>query len=378
MNNPGYTPATPYYLFSEREFLLGVNSLRKAMGSRFNDFSVAYSLKTNPCPQVLQAARQAGVLAEVVSADEYQLALEASFSAANIIYNGPLKTPDTFRHALEGGAMVNIECWREIDWLEAMSPSRCYEVGIRINITMAEVSPRDALIEQDPSRFGFSNSSGDLAHALQRLRAMNHVRIAGLHLHRSTQNRAPHFYRALARYARMLIHEFGLTLKYIDFGGGFNHITPNKSTFSDYAKALHQGLGDDLSPLPCIILEPGHALVSRSMTLVGTVIDVKTAPDGSRTVTTDISRIDIDPLFKHNDHQKVIHYGSSDQTQAQRPIIACQRVCGCTCMEFDRLFTLRQQPELRPGDTITLPCAGAYTRCLTPLFIRHIPPVVAQ
>jgi diaminopimelate decarboxylase len=54
-------------------------------------------------------------------------------------------------------------------------------------------------------------------------------------------------------------------------------------------------------------------------------------------------------------------------------IVEEQIVVGCTCLEYDRLFSLYQKPLLSVGDRIIYKNVGAYTMCLTPLFIRYLP-----
>ena len=44
-------------------------------------------------------------------------------------------------------------------------------------------------------------------------------------------------------------------------------------------------------------------------------------------------------------------------------------------MEHDRLYTAVNEPELSVGDRIVFEKVGAYTMCLTPLFIRYFPDV---
>ena len=58
-------------------------------------------------------------------------------------------------------------------------------------------------------------------------------------------------------------------------------------------------------------------------------------------------------------------------------IVEEQQIAGCTCLEYDRLFTIRQRPLLNVGDRILYKNVGAYTMCLTPMFIRYIPNVYA-
>jgi diaminopimelate decarboxylase len=55
-----------------------------------------------------------------------------------------------------------------------------------------------------------------------------------------------------------------------------------------------------------------------------------------------------------------------------------QTVCGYTCMENDRLFRMLDTPELKVGDRIIYEKVGAYTMCLTPLFIQYFPSVYVE
>ena len=54
-----------------------------------------------------------------------------------------------------------------------------------------------------------------------------------------------------------------------------------------------------------------------------------------------------------------------------------QIVSGCTCLEQDRLFTIKNQPLMKAGDRILYKNVGAYTMALSPLFIRYLPRVYA-
>lgn len=60
------------------------------------------------------------------------------------------------------------------------------------------------------------------------------------------------------------------------------------------------------------------------------------------------------------------------------PIVALQTISGCTCLEYDRLFVLTDKPLLNIGDRIVYHNVGAYTMCLSPMFIRYIPNIYAM
>lgn len=55
-----------------------------------------------------------------------------------------------------------------------------------------------------------------------------------------------------------------------------------------------------------------------------------------------------------------------------------QVISGFTCMENDRLFELKDAPALQEGDRIVYEKVGAYTMCLSPLFIGYFPAVYME
>lgn len=100
------------------------------------------------------------------------------------------------------------------------------------------------------------------------------------------------------------------------------------------------------------------------------MIDVKRIDAKTRFATTDGSRNDIDPFFRKCDYIKEILQLSED-----RPVEPLQIVAGCTCLEYDRLFSLINHPRLEVGDRVLYHNVGAYTMTLSPQFIRLWPRV---
>ena len=118
-----------------------------------------------------------------------------------------------------------------------------------------------------------------------------------------------------------------------------------------------------------VIVEPGNALVASCFSFLTEVIDVKHVEEKLWFVTTDGSRNDIDPFFRKTDYIRELI------TDAKGEIVDKQIITGCTCLENDRFFALTQSPLLRQGDRILYRNVGAYTMCLTPMFIRYLPVV---
>ena len=205
------------------------------------------------------------------------------------------------------------------------------------------------------------------------IKTFPNIRLAGLHIHRTTHSRAPRFYERSVEYAASVIQKYNLSLDYLDVGGGYFGIFPNKPTFSDYAEAFYAPLQRHGLENLRIIIEPGNALTASPFAFLSEVIDVKQIDAKTRFVTTDGSRNDIDPFFHKSDYIRKMILKSDD-----RPIEPLQIVTGCTCLEYDRLFTLVDRPRLEVGDRILYHNVGAYTMTLSPQFIRLWPMVYVK
>jgi diaminopimelate decarboxylase len=438
--------STPYFLIDEAELRSNVDNLQAALNDPaigWDNSLIAYSLKTNALPWLLEYFKSCGFYAEAASDDEYNLALAMGYDKDKIVYNGPCKTRKTFIDALNNGCIVNIDSQIELQWLRefvtsndtesrasgtlqpATSKNRLYSVGIRVNFDLESHCPGECSMGKEGSRFGFCYENGELKRAIDYINNLDHVNLVGLHLHFGSKTRSLKIYRTLARVACEIAQAYQLSLKYVDLGGGFFGGLPDKPQFSDYVKVISAELSRTFDKKnTMLILEPGTSLVSSPFTFVTTVIDVKQTTTNIF-VVTDGSRIYVDPLMKKTGYFFEVEYqgashGTSNKDSSARsaeelvgrqdsPVSVCadygeadagldltndhrvpllhetsdpkvpsQVICGFTCMEFDRLFVLKDHPLLSKGDRIIYHKVGAYTMCLSPLFITNYPAVYVR
>ena len=363
---------TPCFILDTEELGRSVHGYRDALKSFFERAIIGYSVKTNSTPYCMKLAGEKGAYAEVVSHDEYELARLCGFDQKRIIYNGPMKSKETFLDAVVNGAIVNIETKRELAWLQELPQNKLFRVGIRLNINISHVSPEDADGDNDNSRFGFSDNTMEFVDAIGLIKALPNVKLDGLHIHRTVHSRSICFYKNSINYACEVIKKYDLRLNYIDVGGGYFGIFPNKPTYQQYSSAFYEVLSQYGLEKLCVIVEPGNALVASCYDFLSEVIDVKHVEGERWFITTDGSRNDVDPFFKK------MSYLDEELYQKETPVVKEQIVSGCTCLEYDRLFTLTDKPLLSVGDRIHYKNVGAYTMCLTPLFIRYIPNIYVK
>lgn len=367
---------TPYYLIHKDMLDEGMKKLKNALADYWPNAVIGYSFKTNALPWVLHYMKEQGCYAEVVSGDEYELAEYMGYE--DIIYNGPVKEKDSFFAALKKGHIINLDAAREIGWIaEYMesNPEQTVKVGIRVNFDLESMCPGEASGGEEGGRFGFNYENGTFQKAVSELGKVPGVKLEGIHLHCSSKTRSLNIYRAIANMACRIRRECGMDFAYIDVGGGYFGGLANKPQYADYLRVMSEILREEFTPEhTALIVEPGTSMICPPIEYVTTVTDVKETNRNCFAVT-DGSRIHVDPLMTKKSY--FYHIEPAD-CAGERPTAEKQIVSGFTCMENDRLFELRDAGKLQEGDRIVYEKVGAYTMCLSPLFIGYFPAVYLE
>ena len=359
---------TPYYVIHQEMLQKNIDDFVQGMRTNWKHSRFGYSVKTNSLPWLLSYVKQNGGLAEVVSDEEYDLALLCGFAPTEIIFNGPIKSKDKFLFAIEHGSYVNIDSENEIQWIEEYKKP-ILNLGIRINVPPDVFKPEDIEYTSDGFRFGFSVENGAFERALKRIAYTQDIKTIGIHLHCNSITRSTDVYRSISKYAANLIEDYNIEPRYIDVGGGFFGGVPGKTTINEYFDIVASELERIPSTIHSLLIaEPGSAIVGSVMDFHTSVIDVKDT-NNSRIVTTDGGRIHIDPQWFRT------HYLYSIRTKSDEEYHGKQIICGYTCMDHDRIMEIKDEKELQIDDEIIYHRVGAYTVTFGGLFIKYLPEV---
>ena len=362
---------TPYFLILENELNANVMAFQNALKELWPNSKLAYSVKTNSLPWLLKYLKEKDALAEVVSDEEYQLARLCGYADSEIVYNGPIKGEEQFKSAVEGKAYINLDSAKDLEYLAKYKGDTCENIGIRVNVDSSVFSHEDIGYEEDGFRFGFAVENGEFEKALHTIRDIYGVVKIGLHLHCNSITRSLNVYREIACYAANLIRKYNLELSFIDMGGGYFGGVEGKPTPKDYVTVIKNELSEVINPEETkLIVEPGSAIIGSTVELHTSVLDVKDTTH-ARIVTTDGSRIHIDPLWA----KKRYMFSSNAQDDKKQPR---QIICGYTCMDHDRIMVLENEKELQVGDEIVYHRVGAYSMTFGGMFIRYLPEVYVK
>ena len=131
---------TPFYLYDLAVVERRVEALRAALPDTFR---LAYAVKANPNPAVLERMARLGLGADVASGGELERVVAAGFDPALIVFTGPGKRDSELAAAVAAGVgLITVESPNELRRLEAIAAS----AGRRVPILLRRsVDPEIAL-----------------------------------------------------------------------------------------------------------------------------------------------------------------------------------------------------------------------------------------
>jgi len=317
---------------------------------------IAYALKANALPTLLEPLARMGLSADAASLGELAIAEQAGFDASHRILNGNGKTPEELEWAVRHGVWsLNADHVAELDVLErtAAAHDRRVRVALRVNPGIETPGHRYVATGDDEAKFGVAPEEA-LA-AWTSAARWPHLEVDGLHLHVGSQLLEPSPIERAVDAALALREEAarrGAPLRLINLGGGFGidyegqHEFPLER-FGETVTARLRGAGLDLA------FEPGRWLVATAGVLVAEVLWIKER-DGRRFVVLAAGM---------NDFLRPALYGARHRIVAVAPRPGAPTpatVVGPVCESADVFDPSVVLPPLEPGDLLAILDAGAY------------------
>lgn len=370
---------SPVYVISERTIRSVYQEALHAFTTRYQKVQFAWSYKTNYLNAVCRIYHQEGSWAEVVSGFEYDKAIANGVPGNKIIFNGPDKSKDDLKKALENGSLIHIDHFDELyDCMEiARDTGKKAKVAIRVNM--------DTGIYPQWDRFGFNYENGEAWNAINKIMHNENLELTGLHTHIGTYIMTTAAYGVatskLAQLAVRIEKKYNHHIKYIDLGGGFaskntlkGAYLPGTDTcpsFDDYAEAITNALTNsdiEYDHMPALFLETGRALIDDAGYMLGTVLANKRLANGRRSLIVDVG---VNLLFtsfwyEHNIAPAQVHQNDYEDTTIYGPL----------CMNIDVIRSAIMFPSLSKGDHVVISRIGAYNMTQWLQFITYRPRVV--
>lgn len=315
-----------------------------------------YSVKANSNVAVLALFGSLGGGVDIVSGGELFRARRAGIKPEKIVYSGVGKTREEIDYALsEDILMFNIESRQELEAISqrAQALGRTARIALRVNPDVDPKTHPYITTGMEKNKFGIrvDEALESYRHAM----TLPGVDVVGIDCHIGSQltETAP-FVDALKRLRALMgrLHELGLSIRYLDLGGGLGitYADEEPPHPTEYAEAILK----EMEGLPCtLIFEPGRVIVGNAGILVTRVLYTKKTPTKHFVI--------VDAAM--NDLIRPSLYGAYHHIQ---PVVLSERatetvdVVGPICESGDFLARERAMPQVAPGELLAVMSAGAY------------------
>ena len=355
---------TPLYVYDEATVRQRASEYVAAMGSAGH---VLYSAKAFASPRFLRVVAEAGLGLDVVSAGELYLALKSGTKADRIHFLGNNKSLEDLQAAYDAGATIVIDGSYEFELLRGIVPEgKRTPVMLRISPGVKPDTHAHISTGQLDSKFGFSIESGAAFAAIAE--ALKHPRldVVGLHSHIGSQILSLDAYEQAIAIMLDLVVRLRNDLKFeprmLGAGGGLGIAytreddPPTPRHFVEVVRhALETGCVLRDLQIPELVVEPGRSIAGPAGIALYTVGSIKDIPDVRRYVAVDGGMGD-------NIRPKLYgaRYEAFLASAPDRPPDGKVTIAGKYCESTDILITDIEMPQLKTGDVIAMPAAGAY------------------
>ncbi|MET9322259.1 diaminopimelate decarboxylase [Streptomyces sp. NPDC003038] len=373
---------TPAYVLDEGEVRERCRTYRDA----FPGADVLYAAKAFLSRAVVRWIDEEGLGLDVCSAGELELAVTAGFPPERIVLHGNAKSPRDIAAALRlGVGRIVIDSPSEIARLaSAVGPRGHQKVMVRVVPGISAGGHEKIRTGTDDQKFGLCVTDGSAQHAITRVLGQPQLELTGLHCHIGSQiAEVKPYVTAVRRMVGLMARvrdSHGVTLPELDMGGGHGiAYRPGEPALdlTALARRLRTELVESCAAagiaVPRLAVEPGRALVGPAGVALYRVLTVKHTGD----------RVFVAVDGGMSDNPRPALYGVRyaprliGRHSAAGPRTAT--VVGRHCEAGDVLAADVPLPaDIRPGDLLAVPVAGAYQLSMASGYnLVGRPPVVA-
>ncbi len=360
---------TPLYVYDGATILSQLAAVKTAFAPRFSRLKIHYALKANTNAAIVKLLVDAGAGAEVVSLGEILTARRVGVRAAEILFSSSSKRPVEIRYAVTNDVLLNIDSLDELEQVSrtAEELSKTARLSIRINPDIDPHTLHQIATGISEAKFGVPLDGGLAVAAYERATRLPGLSVIGVHAHIGSQIADPAGHVATARkllaLAKELKERLGLTLEFVDVGGGLGipyrdgeRVMSPEELARELKPVWEEGIAA-LTYEPSLWIEPGRFFVGPAGLLVARVNSVK------RTAVKTF--VNVDAGF--NTLMRPSMYGAYHRVRAAGRSADPETVdvAGDVCETGDILGSERFLPRVFAGDLLVFLDAGAYGFAMT-------------
>ena len=342
---------TPLYVYSAARIYDNATRLIKALQTRDQRIRIAYSLKANPNPALLDVINEVHVDADCASIEELRRAKRAGFKKR--IFTGVYASKSEIQEASRFCDMLVLD---DIDRLRHVPLRFSGILAFRVNPGKG-TGLHPGLITGGDTKFGIPTIYivGAYEAALRRgfRRLGLHAMVGSGALHwRDFVRRA----KTVLDVAALIKRRTGVGMEEIDMGGG--HSIPYRPSekpldIDSMAKGIAKLLCMHTAAPETFSLEPGRYIVGDAAVILARVTAVKTKPRHFVGIDAGMHTL-IRPALYDAYHEVLAAEHLNSRSYVSQTIV------GPICETADVLAEKRLLPKLKEGDLVAILDTGAY------------------
>ncbi len=351
---------TPFHLYDEK----GIRENARKVNAAFSwnkGFKEYFAVKATPNPYILKILKEEGCGTDCSSLTELMMSDACDFSGHEIMFSSNATPPEDFEMAAKLGAIINLDDFTHIDFVEKVLGKLPETMCCRLNTGGNFELSNGIMDTPGEAKYGFTREQLTEGYKKMMDKGVKHF---GLHAFLASNTKTNEYYPALARIlfktAVELKEETGASIEFINLSGGVGipyHPDEQANDIMAIGEGVRQAFEEILVPAGlgdvAIFTEMGRFMLGPYGHLIARAIHEKHIY--KEYIGLDACACNLMRPAMYGSYHHITVAGKEDA-----PCDYVYDVTGSLCENNDKFAIDRKLPKIDIGDLIIIHDTGAH------------------
>ncbi len=351
---------TPFHLYDEK----GIRENARKVNAAFSwnkGFKEYFAVKATPNPYILKILKEEGCGTDCSSMTELMMSDACDFSGHDIMFSSNATPPEDFEMAARLGAIINLDDFTHIDFVEKVLGKLPETMCCRLNTGGNFELSNGIMDTPGEAKYGFTREQLTEGYKKMMDKGVKHF---GLHAFLASNTKTNEYYPALARIlfktAVELKEETGASIEFINLSGGVGipyHPDEQANDIMAIGEGVRQAFEEILVPAGlgdvAIYTEMGRFMLGPYGHLIARAIHEKHIY--KEYIGLDACACNLMRPAMYGSYHHITVAGKEDA-----PCDHVYDVTGSLCENNDKFAVDRKLPKIDMGDLIIIHDTGAH------------------
>lgn len=351
---------TPFHLYDEK----GIRENARKVNAAFSwnkGFKEYFAVKATPNPYILKILKEEGCGTDCTSMTELMMSDACDFSGHDIMFSSNATPPEDFEMAARLGAIINLDDFTHIDFVEKVLGKLPETMCCRLNTGGNFELSNGIMDTPGEAKYGFTREQLTEGYKKMMDKGVKHF---GLHAFLASNTKTNEYYPALARIlfktAVELKEETGASIEFINLSGGVGipyHPDEQANDIMAIGEGVRQAFEEILVPAGlgdvAIFTEMGRFMLGPYGHLIARAIHEKHIY--KEYIGLDACACNLMRPAMYGSYHHITVAGKEDA-----PCDHVYDVTGSLCENNDKFAVDRKLPKIDMGDLIIIHDTGAH------------------